>query len=226
MRPGQISDVVESPFGFHLIQVERAEPTEVMARHILFAPALTDADREAARARADSVLAALRAGAAIDSLTRLYHDPLQQSIFEQVAATDLPPELQTAIGGALPGDLLGPVRVGEGVRTVGDVKFLARAVSGVETKDLKSLADDGKKQVGSGIVAFVGVNEEGRASIVVGVTADLTPRFDAVALAKKAAEALGGKGGGGRPDLAQAGGPDGSKADAALAAVEAAVGAG
>jgi alanyl-tRNA synthetase len=114
----------------------------------------------------------------------------------------------------------------DGVRMVGDVKLLARAVSGVETKDLKSLADEGKKQVGSGVVAFVGVNEEGRASIVVGVTADLTPRFDAVALVKKAAEALGGKGGGGRPDMAQAGGPDGSKADAALAAIEAAVGAG
>jgi len=114
----------------------------------------------------------------------------------------------------------------DGVRKVGDVKLLARAVSGVETKDLKSLADEGKKQIGSGIVAFIGVNEEGRASIVVGVTADLTPRFDAVALVKKGAEVLGGKGGGGRPDMAQAGGPDGTKADAALAAIEAAIGTG
>ncbi len=114
----------------------------------------------------------------------------------------------------------------DGVRKVGDIKLLARAVSGVETKDLKSLADEGKKQIGSGIVAFVGVNEEGRASIVVGVTADLTPRYDAVALVKKGAEVLGGKGGGGRPDMAQAGGPDGAKADAALAAIEAAIGGG
>jgi alanyl-tRNA synthetase len=113
-----------------------------------------------------------------------------------------------------------------GVRKVGDVKLLARAVTGVETKDLKSLADEGKKQVGSGIVAFVGVNDEGRASVVVGVTQDLTARFDAVALVKKGAEVLGGKGGGGRPDMAQAGGPDGSKAEAALAAIEAAIGAG
>ena len=110
-----------------------------------------------------------------------------------------------------------------GVRKVGDVKLLARAVSGVETKDLKSLADEGKKQIGSGVVAFVGVNEEGRASIVVGVTTDLTSRFDAVALVKKGAEALGGKGGGGRPDMAQAGGPDGSKAEAALEAIAAAI---
>ncbi len=114
----------------------------------------------------------------------------------------------------------------DGVRRIGDVKLLARAVSGVETKDLKSLADEGKRQIGSGIVAFVGVNEEGRASIVVGVTADLTPRFDAVALVKKGAEALGGKGGGGRPDMAQAGGPDGARAEAALAAIEAAIGSG
>ena len=113
--------------------------------------------------------------------------------------------------------------VDDGVKNVGDVKLLARAVSGVETKDLKSLADEGKKQIGSGVVAFVGVNEEGRASIVVGVTADLTRRFDAVALVKKGAEALGGKGGGGRPDMAQAGGPDGSKAEAALAAIAAAI---
>src|SRR5262249_20623348 len=85
----------------------------------------------------------------------------------------------------------------DGVRTVGDVKLLARAVSGIEMKDLKSLADEGKKQVGSGIVAIVGVTEEGKAGIVVGVTSDLTPRFNAVDLVKKGAEALGGKGGGG-----------------------------
>jgi alanyl-tRNA synthetase len=112
----------------------------------------------------------------------------------------------------------------DGVRLVGDVKLLARAVNGIEVKDLKSLADEGKKQVGSGVVAIVGVTGEGKAGIVVGVTADLTDRFNAVDLVRRGAEALGGKGGGGRPDLAQAGGPDGSKAGAALAAVAAALG--
>jgi alanyl-tRNA synthetase len=112
----------------------------------------------------------------------------------------------------------------DGARMVGDIKLLARAVSGIEIKDLKSLADEGKKQVGSGVVAIVGVTGDGKAGIVVGVTDDLTQRFSAVDLVRKAAEALGGKGGGGRPDMAQAGGPDGSKADAALAAVEAALG--
>jgi alanyl-tRNA synthetase len=112
----------------------------------------------------------------------------------------------------------------DGLRRVGDIKLLARAVSGIEIKDLKSLVDEGKKQVGSGIVAIVGVTGEGKAGIVVGVTPDLTARYSAVDLVRKGAEALGGKGGGGRPDMAQAGGPDGSKADAALAAVEAALG--
>lgn len=111
----------------------------------------------------------------------------------------------------------------DGLRDVGGVKLLARAVSGIEIKDLKSLADDGKKQVGSGVVAIVGVTGEGKAGLVVGVTADLTGRFSAVDLVKKGAEALGGKGGGGRPDLAQAGGPDGAKAEAALEAVAAAI---
>ncbi len=111
-----------------------------------------------------------------------------------------------------------------GVQMVGDVKLMARAVSGIDIKDLKSLADEGKKQLGSGVVALVGVTDEGKAGIVVGVTNDLTARFNAVDLVKKGAEALGGKGGGGRPDMAQAGGPDGAKADAALAAIAAALG--
>ena len=112
----------------------------------------------------------------------------------------------------------------DGIRNVGDVKLLARAVEGIDLKDLRSLADEGKKQVGSGVVAIVGVTGEGKAGLVVGVTADLTARFSAVDLARAGAEALGGKGGGGRPDMAQAGGPDGSKADAALEAIAAALG--
>jgi alanyl-tRNA synthetase len=112
----------------------------------------------------------------------------------------------------------------DGVRIVGDVKLLARAVEGIDLKDLRSLADEGKKQVGSGVVAIVGVTEEGKAGVVVGVTPDLTARFSAVDLVRKGAEALGGKGGGGRPDMAQAGGPDGGKAEAALAAIAAALG--
>jgi len=112
----------------------------------------------------------------------------------------------------------------DAVRSVGDVKLLARAVEGIDLKDLRSLADEGKKQVGSGVVAIVGKTEDGKAGIVVGVTADLTARFNAVDLVRTGAEALGGKGGGGRPDMAQAGGPDGSKADAALSAIAAALG--
>ncbi|QWG15066.1 alanine--tRNA ligase [Bradyrhizobium sediminis] len=111
-----------------------------------------------------------------------------------------------------------------GVREIGNVKLMARAVEGIEMKDLKSLADDGKKQLGSGVVAIVGVTGDGKAGVVVGVTSDLTSRFNAVDLVKIASEALGGKGGGGRPDMAQAGGPDGAKAGAALSAIEKAMG--
>ena len=114
---------------------------------------------------------------------------------------------------------------GADIRTVADVKFLGRAVQGIEMKDLKSLADAGKKQVGQGVVAIVGVTEDGKAGVVVGVTPDLTSRFSAVDLVRVASEALGGKGGGGRPDMAQAGGPDGAKANDALKAIERAMGA-
>jgi alanyl-tRNA synthetase len=111
-----------------------------------------------------------------------------------------------------------------GIRAIGGANFMPRVVHGIELKDLRSLADEGKKQVGSGVVAIVGISDDGKAGIVVGVTDDLVNRFNAVDLVRKGAEVLGGKGGGGRPDMAQAGGPDASKADAALAAIEAALG--
>ena len=109
------------------------------------------------------------------------------------------------------------------VRDVGGVKLMARAVEGVEIKDLKSLVDQGKKQIGSGVIALVATSEDGKGSIVVGVTPDLVSRFSAVDLVRKASEVLGGKGGGGKPDMAQAGGPDGAKAGAALEAIAAAI---
>lgn len=105
------------------------------------------------------------------------------------------------------------------VKDVAGTKFLGKVVEGVSPRDLKSLADEGKKSVGSGVVVFVGVAEDGKASVVVAVTDDLTSRFSAVDLVRAASAALGGQGGGGRPDMAQAGGPEGAKAQAALEAV-------
>ncbi|MBV9824459.1 MAG: alanine--tRNA ligase [Alphaproteobacteria bacterium] len=105
-------------------------------------------------------------------------------------------------------------------KRVGDVTFDGRVVDDVPGRELKSLADDLKRRIGSGVVAVVS-RAEGKAAVVVGVTADLTARFDAVELVRAAADALGGKGGGGRADMAQAGGPDGARAEAALAAIEA-----
>ncbi|TLX09340.1 alanine--tRNA ligase [Rhizobium sp. MHM7A] len=107
----------------------------------------------------------------------------------------------------------------DAVREVAGVKFLGKAISGVDPKDLKGLADDGKTSIGSGVVALVGVSDDGKASAVVAVTPDLVQRYSAVDLVRIASAALGGKGGGGRPDMAQAGGPDGSKADDAIEAV-------
>ncbi len=110
---------------------------------------------------------------------------------------------------------------GSAVETVNGVNFLGKVVTGVSPRDLKPLADEGKKQVGSGVVLFIGVGEDGKASAVAAVTEDLVGRFSAVDLVRAASGALGGAGGGGRPDMAQAGGPDGTKANDAIAAVKA-----
>ncbi|MBC8048592.1 MAG: alanine--tRNA ligase, partial [Chitinophagales bacterium] len=106
-----------------------------------------------------------------------------------------------------------------GVRTIGAVRMLGRMVHGVAPKDLRGLVDDAKRQIGSGVVAIVGISEDGKAGIVVGVTQDLTQSYSAVDLVRAGAGAIGGAGGGGRPDLAQAGGPDGANAEAALEAI-------
>jgi alanyl-tRNA synthetase len=128
---------------------------------------------------------------------------------------------QIALGGGSGASANGASEAPSAIRTVGDIKLLARIVQGLNPKDLRGLVDDGKKRVGSGVVAIVGVTEEGKAGLAVGVTEDLAKRADAVALVKAGVEVLGGKGGGGRADFAQGGGPDSSKADAALKAIEA-----
>jgi alanyl-tRNA synthetase len=89
----------------------------------------------------------------------------------------------------------------------------------VPARELKAMADDFKKKIGSGLVALVAI-EDGKASVVVSVTDDLTAKLNAVDFVRVAVAELGGKGGGGRPDMAQGGGPEGAKAEAALAAIK------
>ncbi|MDR6632730.1 alanyl-tRNA synthetase [Phyllobacterium sp. 1468] len=115
--------------------------------------------------------------------------------------------------------LAGPASGGAQSETVNGIGFIGKVVSGVNPRDLKPLADDAKKTVGSGVVTFIGVSDDGKASAVVGVTNDLVGKFSAVDLVRIASAALGGAGGGGRPDMAQAGGPDGSRAEEAVSAV-------
>ena len=106
-----------------------------------------------------------------------------------------------------------------GVKTIAGVKFMSIETA-VDAKELKPIADEAKAKVQSGVVAIANTAPDGRASLVVAVTKDLLERFNAVDLVKAGAVVVGGKGGGGRPDMAQAGGPDGAKASAALSAIE------
>ena len=132
--------------------------------------------------------------------------------------TDLRRKLATGGGGAAADG-------GESgdVTEIGGVKYAPRLLDGMPAKELKSMADEIKKQIGSGVTAVVSV-DDGKASIVVGVTEDVMDRISAVDLVRVGSAALGGKGGGGRPDMAQAGGPDGAAAQTALDAIAAAIG--
>jgi alanyl-tRNA synthetase len=101
---------------------------------------------------------------------------------------------------------------------IGGITFSGQVLEGLDPKELRPLLDETKARLGSGVAAIVAVND-GKASIAVAVTDDLIARFSAVDFVRAGVEALGGKGGGGRPDMAQGGGPDGAQADAAIAAV-------
>ncbi|NEX92661.1 alanine--tRNA ligase [Caulobacter sp. 17J65-9] len=107
-----------------------------------------------------------------------------------------------------------------GPEEIGGVKFMGRVLDGVGGKELRPIAEEFKKQIGSGVVAVVGV-AEGKAAVTVAVTPDLTGRFNAAELARAAVIAMGGQGAGGKPDFAQGGAPDASKAEAGVEAVKA-----
>ncbi|CDO47070.1 alanine--tRNA ligase [Bartonella henselae] len=109
----------------------------------------------------------------------------------------------------------------EDITIINGISFMGRVVKNISPRDLKTLVDSGKKKIGSGVVAFIGVSEDGKGSAVLGVTDDLTHKLNAVDLVRILSGILGGQGGGGRPDMAQAGGPEGNKADEALAVLKA-----
>jgi peptidyl-prolyl cis-trans isomerase SurA len=111
MDVGDVSDIVETPFGFHIIQLERIRGDERLARHILIRPDMTDQDTSAAHELADQVAAALRAGADIDSLIALYGDPTERPSLTDFPQDRLPPEYQQSLTGAQPGDVLGPFQM-------------------------------------------------------------------------------------------------------------------
>jgi alanyl-tRNA synthetase len=177
------------------------------------------------------------AGNAAEAHVRHQIDLLNQAAsVMKVRPEDLPVRLQSLIDGqrkiereladarkALAMGGGGAANPADEVREVAGVKMIARVLNGVPGKDLKGMADEYKKKLGSGVVALIGV-EEGKASAVVGVTDDLARKMSAVELVKAGVAALGGKGGGGRPDMAQGGGPDAARASDALKAIEAAVG--
>ena len=121
---------------------------------------------------------------------------------------------------ALGGGAAGNTKQEDGAKQIAGVNFSGRVLDGVAPKDLRGLVDAAKQKLGSGVAAYIGVND-GKAALAVGVTDDISDKVSAVALVRVGAEAVGGKGGGGRNEMAQAGGPDGAKAEMALKAIEA-----
>ena len=150
-------------------------------------------------------------------LTRI--EVLQENLKKaERALADANRRLAMAGGASSSGDVNGAA-----VETVNGVPFVGRTVEGIAPRDLRGLVDEEKKRAGSAVIALVLRGEDGKGTVAVGVTDDLTGKHSAAELIRHATAALGGQGGGGRPDMAQGGGPDGAKADAAIAAVRAAL---
>lgn len=120
LRPGQVSVPVRSPFGFHVIQVQRSDPAEVQARHILVAPKITEANVSAARTLADSIARLARGGASFDSLARRYHDPSEQAFAQGAVLDSLPAVFRDAFAAAQVGEIVGPIIV---ERPNGEARF-------------------------------------------------------------------------------------------------------
>ncbi|MAI90481.1 alanine--tRNA ligase [Ponticaulis sp.] len=146
--------------------------------------------------------------------------PLSELVTRVTALHDQRKELERDLSDAkrqlaMAGPATGPA---QGPEEINGVKLMARVLDGVPAKELRTLMDEAKSSLGSGVAVFVAVND-GKAAVATGVTKDLMDKISAVELVRVAAAAVGGKGGGGRPDMAQAGGPDGDKAEDALQAV-------
>ena len=123
-----------------------------------------------------------------------------------------------ALAPATPASKINADPTQENVEMLGDIKFMPLIVEGMDAKDVRAMVDEAKKRLGSGIIAMIALNK-GRASMTVGITKDLLPLHDAVVLVKIGALVLGGEGGGGRADMAQAGGPHGDRAQQAIQAL-------
>ena len=130
MRVGEVAGPVESPFGYHLIKLERAQPGEIKARHILFVPAIDSANRALAQARADTVYQLLRTGANFDSLAHIYADTTEQTRVDSVEKSKLPPIYAAAFDSATIGRVIPPFAVG--VESVNRTKFVVAILTDLQ----------------------------------------------------------------------------------------------
>jgi peptidyl-prolyl cis-trans isomerase SurA len=140
LGPGQVSPIVKTTFGYHIIKVDRVQPAEVKGRHILIRPQVDSADIAAARRLADSVAAMWRGGVSYDTLVAKYHDQAEEKLMpEPFPQADLPHEYQEAIRGHKNGDILAPFTIEDKSRGV--PKFFILQITSMEDSREPTLAD-------------------------------------------------------------------------------------